>query len=72
MSIHINFWKEPLVDDANRQMGFKFNHRLSSEQGELPLETAGKGRFTNLDATVYDNQDLDVPTYIRREIKLPR
>jgi cell division protein FtsZ len=65
-------WKEPLVDDANRQMGFTFNRRLSSEQGELPLETAGKGRFANLDATIYDNQDLDVPTYIRREIKLPR
>lgn len=65
-------WKEPLVDDANRQMGFTFNRRLHSEQGELPLETAGKGRFANQDATIHENQDLDVPTYIRREIKLPR
>jgi cell division protein FtsZ len=65
-------WKEPLVDDANRQMGFTFNRRLSSEQGELPLETTGKGRFSNLEPTIYENQDLDVPTYIRREIKLPR
>jgi cell division protein FtsZ len=65
-------WKEPLVDAANRQMGFTFSHRLAQEQGELPLETAGKGRFTNLDPTVHKNQDLDVPAYLRRGIKLPR
>jgi len=65
-------WKEPLVDDANRQMGFTFNRRLTSEQGELPLETTGKGRFSNLEPTIHENQDLDVPTYIRRDIKLPR
>ncbi len=61
-------WKEPLMDDARRQMGFGFNRG----QGELPLETGGKGRFANLDSTVYEGQDLDVPTYIRRDIKLPR
>ena len=65
-------WKEPLMDDARRQMGFTFNRRLSAEQGELPLETVGKGRFSNLDSTIHDGQDLDVPTYIRRGIKLPR
>jgi len=65
-------WKEPLVDDAGRQMGFTFNRGLSTEQGQLPLETAGKGRFTHVDPTIHDNQDLDVPAYIRRDIKLPR
>jgi cell division protein FtsZ len=65
-------WKEPLMDDARRQMGFTFNRRLPVEQGELPLETVGKGRFTNVDSTVHDGHDLDVPTYIRRDIKLPR
>lgn len=65
-------WKEPLVDDANRQMGFSFNRRPGIQQGELPLETAGKGEFTYVDPTIHNNQDLDVPTYIRRDIKLPR
>lgn len=65
-------WKEPLMDDARRQMGFTFNRRLPMEQGELPLETVGKGRFANLDSTIHDGHDLDVPTYIRRGIKLPR
>jgi cell division protein FtsZ len=65
-------WKEPLMDDARRQMGFPFDRRSPSAQGELPFEIVGKGRFANLDPTILDNQDLDVPTYIRREIKLPR
>jgi hypothetical protein len=65
-------WKEPLVDDAGRKMGFTFNRRISNEQGELPLETTGKGRFTHVDPTVHNHEDLDVPTYIRHEIKLPR
>lgn len=61
-------WKEPLMDDARRQMGFSY----ARGQGELPLETVGKGKFSGLDPTIYDNQDVDVPTYIRRDIKLPR
>ncbi len=65
-------WKEPLMDDARRQMGFTFNRRLPVEQGEFPLETIGKGRFANLDSIIHAGQDLDVPTYIRRDIKLPR
>jgi len=64
-------WKEPLMADARRQMGFTFN-RLPVEQGELPLETVGKGRFENVDSTIHEGHNLDVPTYIRRDIKLPR
>lgn len=63
-------WKEPLVDGAGRQTGSRLNPRLG--QGELPLETVGKGEFTYVDPTIYNNQDLDVPTYVRRDIKLPR
>jgi cell division protein FtsZ len=62
-------WKEPLVDN-NRQLGLRFN--TASGQGELLLEATGKGEFTYTDPTVHNNQDLDVPTYIRKDIKLPR
>ncbi|MBN2162490.1 MAG: cell division FtsZ family protein [Pontiellaceae bacterium] len=65
-------WKEPLVDSSGRQMGFRFNPARPVEQGELMLETVGKGEFAYVDPTIHNNQDLDVPTYIRREIKLPR
>ncbi len=65
-------WKEPLVDSAGRQMGFRFHSRQSQEQGELMLESVGKGEFAYVDPTIHNNQDLDVPTYIRRDLKLPR
>lgn len=66
-------WKEPLVDSAGRQMGLRFSHRgLAAGQGELGLETVGKGQFAYVDPTIHNNQDLDVPTYVRRDIKLPR
>lgn len=65
-------WREPLVDSANRQLGLSFNHRPGFEQRELPLEATGKGEFAYADPTIHNNQDLDVPTYIRRDIKLPR
>ncbi|MEI6891428.1 MAG: cell division protein FtsZ [Pontiella sp.] len=62
-------WKEPLVD-SQRQLGMNFNRK--SGQGELLLEATGKGEFIYTDPTIHNNQDLDVPTYIRRNIKLPR
>jgi cell division protein FtsZ len=65
-------WKEPLVDDAGRQMGFRFHPGQAQEQGEFMLETVGKGEFSYVDPTIYNNQDLDVPAYLRRDIKLPR
>ena len=56
-------WKEPLVDDDRAR---------ALAEGELPLEMGGRGRFTQTDPTVHNNEDLDVPAYIRRGIRLPR
>ncbi len=39
-------------------------------QGQLPLEIVNKGRFDKSEPTLYDGQDLDVPTYIRRNVVL--
>jgi cell division protein FtsZ len=39
-------------------------------QEELPLDQAMRGRFKDLDPTMVDGQDLDVPTFIRLRIRL--
>lgn len=39
-------------------------------QGQLPLEIVSRGRFEKSEPTVYEGEDLDVPTYIRRHIPL--
>ena len=60
-------WKEPLVDDGRG--GLK---PLAGEgkQGELGL--IGRRPFGGAERTVWRGEDLDIPTYIRRKIKLPR
>jgi cell division protein FtsZ len=36
----------------------------------LPLEVVSKGRFEKSEPTVYQGEDLDVPTFVRRGIVL--
>lgn len=40
------------------------------EQGRFDLEGRGKGRFKGVEPTLYRGQDLDVPTFIRKNIKI--
>ncbi|MCX7670192.1 MAG: hypothetical protein N2439_08985, partial [Anaerolineae bacterium] len=39
-------------------------------QGKLAIEPPGKGRFKDTAPTILDGEDLDVPTFIRRGLKL--
>jgi hypothetical protein len=43
-----------------------------AEQTRLNLDPAGRGRFADVDPTMYDGEDLDIPTFIRRGIRLSR
>lgn len=40
------------------------------KQEELPLDQAMRGRFKDLDPTLVDGQDLDIPAFIRLRIRL--
>ena len=41
-------------------------------QENLPLGAITRGRFDKSEPTIYDGEDLDVPTYLRRGIKLAK
>lgn len=63
-------WKEPMVDDGRG--GLK---PLSGDakQGELSGLLKPRSRtFGGAERTIWNGEDLDVPTYVRRKIKLPR
>jgi cell division protein FtsZ len=63
-------WKEPLVDDGHG--GLK---PAGGEKGQGELTGILKPRsqtFGGVERTVWKGEDLDVPAYIRRKIKLPR
>jgi cell division protein FtsZ len=42
----------------------------AQRQEELPLDQAMRGRFKDLDPTMVDGQDLDIPAFIRMRIRL--
>ena len=44
----------------------------SPKQESLPLEGISRGRFEKSEPTLYNGEDLDVPTYIRRGISLKK
>lgn len=37
-------------------------------QTKLSFEATGKGRFKDIEPTILDGEDLDIPTFVRREI----
>jgi len=39
-------------------------------QPTLNFDTGDKGRFKNVEPTIYGGEDLDAPTFVRRGIKL--
>jgi cell division protein FtsZ len=39
-------------------------------QTQLPLEIVSKGRFDRTEPTVHQGEDLDLPTWLRRGVKL--
>lgn len=44
--------------------------KSSGVQGQLNLGDVDKGRFRDVEPTLYEGQDLDVPTFIRKGVKL--
>ncbi|MCS7048099.1 MAG: cell division FtsZ family protein [Verrucomicrobiae bacterium] len=40
------------------------------KQGELPLEKRSSGRFENSEPTLWEGENLDVPTYVRKGVAL--
>ena len=57
-------WKEPLVEDT-----------LSAISGRGELGGVLKSRskaFGGAERTIWNGEDLDIPTYLRKKIKLPR
>jgi len=41
-------------------------------KSKLAVGATGKGKFQNVEPTIFNGQDLDIPTYIRKNIQLDR
>jgi cell division protein FtsZ len=58
------------ADEIDRLAGRTARGRKSARlrQAQLPLEIISKGRFEKSEPTVLHGQDLDVPTFVRRNM----
>ena len=45
-------------------------HRASKSKSALSIGPAGRGRFNNAEPTSWNGEDLDIPTFVRRNINL--
>ena len=68
-------WQEDRFEAAAKPAAEPVETRKNAApetQGELPLPDPAKdrGRFTTATATLINGEDLDIPTYIRRGVKL--
>lgn len=48
------------------------SRKSRSKGSKLSFGATGRGKFQNVEATLWNGQDLDVPTYLRRGITLDR
>lgn len=62
--------KEPTKPASKRGSKAAGKGEGGATQVELPFEQAMRGRFKDLDPTMVEGQDLDVPTYIRLRLRL--
>ena len=46
--------------------------KREAQQAKLRLDMTGKGRFKDIEPTIMDGEDLDIPTFIRRNLSVDR
>jgi cell division protein FtsZ len=61
--------EKPAKSSGKRGKGGKKSGKEQTQE-ELPLDQAMRGRFKDLDPTMVDGQDLDIPAFIRMRIRL--
>ena len=57
----------PAIEKPKRKSSTR---RRKAKQQELQLQDVSKGRFEKAEPTLHEGKDLDVPTFIRRNLAL--
>jgi cell division protein FtsZ len=64
---------KPAVEEAPKLEPVVAQKSTSKPKQEtLPLEGVSRGRFDKSEPTLYNGEDLDVPTFLRRSVSLKR
>ena len=56
--------------DEDPRRGGVMSTRRKRAKGTLGQNPGGRGRFQNAEPTIWNGEDLDIPTFIRKDINL--
>ena len=59
-----------LLDEEERQQEVIFSENEALKQEAFTFETPNRGRFEKTDATFYRGENLDIPTFLRKQIRI--
>ncbi len=57
-------------DDSTEKIGGVMSPRRRKKSGALSVGPQGRGRFNNAEPTIWNGEDLDIPTFLRRNISI--
>jgi cell division protein FtsZ len=63
---------QPVEDVPKPELVAVQKSPIKPKQETLPLEGVSRGRFDKSEPTLYNGEDLDVPTFIRRGVSIKR
>jgi len=59
-------------NDVRPAAGSRRRKKAEQMQAKLRFTSSAKGRFKDVEATIMDGEDLDVPTFIRRGLNIDK
>lgn len=70
ISVVVMLFESNGKSDDDLQRGGVMSGRRKRAKGSLGLTPGGRGRFQNAEPTIWNGEDLDIPTFIRKDINL--
>jgi hypothetical protein len=70
MSIVLMLFESNKENAEDGSSSSAIHKRRKRELSPLSQGPKGRGRFTNVEPTIYNGEDLDVPTFTRRNVIL--
>jgi hypothetical protein len=64
--------REAVPRGAGKERPARGRKKPASAQGRFRLDPFGQGRFKGAEPTILEGEDLDIPTFLRREIPVER
>ena len=70
LSVVVMLFEVDKAPDSNAASGVLSGRKPHHGRGNLGVGPSGRGRFNNVEPTIWNGEDLDIPTFIRRNVNL--